>query len=321
MNARLELHCHLDGSVRPATVAELADEQGVVLDRPVEQAVVAPADCGTLMTYLSYIEPIVDVLQTPAALSRAARELVHDWSADGVGYGEVRFAPQLHGRHGMSLDDAVLAVAEGLAAGGADTGVATGLLLCCLRQQPGETSEAVVDVAVRHRDVVAGVDLAGDESKPGVAHRAAFEAAHAAGLDVTIHAGEAAGAESVWEALDVLGATRIGHGVRAVEEEALLARLRADAVALEMCPVSNVQTGAVATLADHPADWLLDAGLAVTVSTDARTTSSTTLNREFDELARTFGWGDEQEARCQVHARRAAFTTTASATPSHDHEH
>lgn len=307
MNHRIELHCHLDGSVRPATVAELAAQRGTPLPGPATELLVAPRDCGDLMTYLRYLDPALDVLQTPESLHRVARELVHDWLADGVDYGEVRFAPQLHGSCGMSLDDAVRAVAGGLVAGSAETGVHYGLLLCCLRQQPPEVSERVVDTALRHRDLVCGVDLAGDESQPGLTHRDAFAAAHAAGLPVTIHAGEAAGPDSVWEALDVLGAARIGHGLRSAADQALLDRLRRDRIPLEMCPTSNVQTGAAPGLAAHPADRLLADGLTVTISTDARTTSATTLGREFDTLAAQFGWTADHESRCQEHARAAAF--------------
>ncbi|WP_030558776.1 adenosine deaminase [Streptomyces aureocirculatus] len=306
---RHELHCHLDGSVRPGTIADLAREQGITLDRPVEELVVAPPDCGSLTRFLTYIDVPVRVLQTPDALTRAARELVEDWSADGVVHGEVRFAPQLHGRHGMSLDDAVRAVADGLAAGRRATGVRTGLLLCCLRHQSPDESLAVAEAAVRHRDSVAGLDLAGDERLHGARpHRAAFDVAHAAGLPCTVHAGEAAGPESMWEALDVLGARRIGHGVRCTGDDALLARLRADRVALEMCPTSNVQTGAVPDLAAHPATRLLSAGLPVTISTDTRTTSATSLGREFAALRRTAGWSAADEALAQEHAARAVFT-------------
>lgn len=306
---RYELHCHLDGSVRPGTVAELAAGQGIPLDRPAEDLVVAPRDCGSLMRYLSYLDPVLDVLQTPEALRRAARELVHDWHADGVVVGEVRFAPQLHGRNGMTMDEAVNAVAGGLALGSAETSVHSGLLLCCLRHQSPEVSEQVVDTALRHRALVVGVDLAGDESLPGQAHRSAFAAAHAGGLAVTIHAGEAAGPRSVWEAIDVLGAARIGHGVRAVEDPALVERLRRDGIALEMCPSSNLQTGAIAELACHPADRLLADGLVVTLSTDGRTTSATTLGREFGLMAEEFGWTGDHETRCQDNARAAAFAT------------
>ncbi|MFG6198572.1 adenosine deaminase [Nonomuraea sp. JJY05] len=302
MNRRYELHCHLDGSLRPGTIADLAHSQGITLEAPVEQLVTAPAGCGSLSRFLTYIEVPLQVLQTPDALSRAARELVEDWSADGVVYGEARFAPQLHGRQGMTVDEAVEAVAEGLAAGEAATGVRTGLLLCCLRHQTPEQSLAVAETAVRHRDQVAGLDLAGDERLyAGTPHRAAFELAHAAGLPCTVHAGEAAGPESMWEAIDVLGARRIGHGVRCTGDSALLERLRRDRIALEMCPISNVLTGAVPGLSEHPAIPLLEGGLAVTVSTDARTTAGTTLEREFA------GWTAEQERLAQANAAGAAF--------------
>ncbi|MFF0771247.1 adenosine deaminase [Nonomuraea wenchangensis] len=306
--ARYELHCHLDGSVRPGTVADLARSQGVVLDGPVERLVIAPADCGSLTRYLPYIDLPLQVLQTPDALHRAARELVEDWQADGVVYGEVRFAPQLHTRRDMSQDEAVQAVAAGLAAGRRDTGVRTGLLLCCLRHQTPEESLAVAETALRHRDEVAGLDLAGDERLYGAAaHLPAFDLAHQAGLPCTVHAGEAAGPDSVWEAIDVLGARRIGHGVRCADDQALLERLRRDGIALEMCPTSNVQTGAVATWAAHPAARLMDQGLKVTISTDARTTSATTVRQEFERLREAAGWRNEQDELAQVHAAGAAF--------------
>lgn len=314
--ARYDLHCHLDGSVRPGTVADLAREQGVVVDRPVTELVTAPPDCGSLTRYLTYIDLPLQVLQTPDALRRAARELVEDWHADGVVHGEARFAPQLHGLQGMTLDEAVSAVAAGLADGRAATGVRTALLLCCLRHQTPEESLAVAETAVRRRDVVSGLDLAGDERLfPGAPHRPAFDAAHAAGLPCTVHAGEAAGAASVWEALDVLGARRIGHGVRCAEDDALLDRLRRDRITLEMCPISNVQTGAASGLAAHPAPRLLADGLAVTIGTDARTTSATTLEREFAALRETAGWGGEQERLVAEHAAAGAFGPLETARP------
>ncbi|MCG5217904.1 adenosine deaminase [Streptosporangium sp. KLBMP 9127] len=304
---RVELHCHLDASVRPGTVADLAGVQGVPLDAPVEHLVTAPSDCGGLPRFLTYLDLPLRVLQTPDALRRAARELVEDWHADGVTYGEARFAPQLHGRFGMTQDEAVRAVAEGLAEGRDTTGVGTGLLLCCLRHQTPEESLSVAETALRNRDQVAGLDLAGDERCPGVPHRAAFDLAHAAGLPCTVHAGEAAGPRSIWEALDVLGARRIGHGVRCTTDQALLARLRSEDVTLEMCPTSNVRTAAVPHLRAHPADRLLAAGLRVTISTDARTTCDTTVEREFAAMRAEFGWTADEETRCQANATRAAF--------------
>lgn len=311
--ARYELHCHLDASVRPATLAEFARAAGLTLPRPVRALAVAPPGSGSLAAFLTYLDLPVTLLQHPDALRRAARELVEDWHADGVVYGEARFAPQLHTRAGMAIDDAVRAVSAGLLDGAAATGVATGLIVCCLRHEPLDTSLAVVDAALRHRDLVDGLDLAGDEANPGTAHREAFDLAHAAGLPVTVHAGEAAGPASVWEALDVLGARRIGHGVRCVREEALVQRLLRDRVPLEMCPRCNVLTGAVSTLADHPADRLLARGLAVTVSTDARTTADTTLDHEFTALTDEFGWTEQHARRVQDNARAAAFARPGSA--------
>lgn len=304
---RYELHCHLDASVRPATIVALAREQGLDLPAPVRQLAVAPLGVGSLRAFLPYLDIALDVLQTPQALRRVAAELVDDWCRDHVVYGEVRFAPQLHTRAGMHIDDAIDAVAAGLAHGTAVTGVRTGLLLCCLRHQQPQHSLEIADAAVRRRDVVAGLDLAGDERYPGGPHREAFDLAHAAGLPVTVHAGEAAGPASVWEALDVLGACRIGHGVRSIGDTALLGRLHRDQVTLETCPRCNVLTGSVPTITAHPVDRLLRAGLQVTVSTDARTTADTTLNAEFRTLRATFDWTDNEERRCQDNAARAAF--------------
>ena len=220
--------------------------------------------------------------------------------------GEMRFAPQLHTRTGMTIDDAILAVAAGAAEGARATGVRTGLLLCCLRHQSPEISLAVADAAVRHGGIV-GLDLAGDERLPGAPHREAFDLARSGGLPVTVHAGEAAGPESVWEAIDVLGARRIGHGVRITGDSGLVDRLLRDRIALEMCPRSNVLTGAAPSIHEHPADRLLHRGLAVTISTDGRTTADTDLSREFDLLAEAFAWGAAEIVRVQENARHAAF--------------
>lgn len=315
--ARYELHCHLDGSVRLDTIGDLAREAGLALPKPVRELAVAPSDVGSLNAFLRYLELPLDVLQHPSALRRAARELVEEWHEDGVVYGEARFAPQLHTRAGMSIDDAIHAVAAGLREGTLITGVATGLLVCCLRHQPLDESLAIADAAVRLRDLVAGVDLAGAESYSGTAHREAFDIVHSAGLPVTIHAGEAAGPASVWEAIDVLGARRIGHGVRSVNEDALVQRLARDRIPLEMCPRCNVMTGAVSHLADHPADRFLSRGLAVTINTDGRTTAETSLDREFALLAGQFGWTTRHWRQVQENAREAAFARPEGAGNRH----
>jgi adenosine deaminase len=304
---RYELHCHLDGSVRLSTIAELAHSEGLVLPRPVAELAVAPADVGSLHGFLPYIDVALDVLQTPAALGRVAGELVEDWAADGVVHGEVRFAPQLHLRQGMSVPEAVVAVARGLLDAGERLGVEVALILCCLRHQPPETSLEVATAAVSHPGLVSGLDLAGDERLPGEPHVEAFAIAHQSGLAVTVHAGEGAGPESVWEAIDVLGARRIGHGVRSVGDRSLLDRLTTDRIALETCPRCNVLTRAVPAMAAHPIDALLRRGLVVTVSTDTRTTADSTLAREFDALGQQFGWGPDEHSVVQAFARESAF--------------
>jgi len=233
---------------------------------------------------------------------------VEDLGADGVIYGEARFAPQLHTRAGLSMQQVLEAVHAGLTAGAAGTGVRVGLIVFCLRHQPVELSQEVARLAADNRDKVCALDLAGDEARyGGVSHRPAFELAREAGLRRTVHAGEAAGGRSVWEALQSLAAERIGHGVRVEEESGLVEEIKRRGIALEMCPRSNVQTRAVPHFHHHPIDRLLKQGLQVTVSTDARTLSDTTVTGEFQRLARQFGWGREEFWQCQIHAAHAAF--------------
>ncbi|MER6950188.1 adenosine deaminase [Nonomuraea sp. NPDC000554] len=307
MSARIELHCHLDGSVRVPTIAQLAEEQGVSLPGPVRDLAVAPARPLSLPAYISRIDVALSVMQTAGALRRTARELVEDWARDGVVYGEARFAPQLHQRRGLTLPQILDAVSEGLAEGAAATGVQTGLILCCLRPDPVTTSIRVAELAAANAHRVAGLDLAGDEAIPAAPHAAAFRLAHEAGLPVTVHAGETQGPDSVRQALDELGARRIGHGVRAVHDDVLVGRLAREAVTLETCPTSNLQTGAVPSLAAHPARRLMARGVPVTVSTDARTVSGTTLGDEFEVLRRELGWTAADDRSAQLSAAAAAF--------------
>jgi adenosine deaminase len=307
---KIELHCHLDASVRIATVADLGQEIGLRLAEPLAPALVAPEICLDLADYLLRIDLALEVMQRRDQLVRIAREFVEDLAAEGVIYGEVRFAPQLHLRQGLSLQDVVDAVHEGLLRGQRQTGVATGLILCCLRHESKQSSLAIAKLALANRDKVCALDLAGDEARfSGRAHVEAFALARAEGLRRTVHAGEAAGPDSIREALVQLGAERIGHGVRIEESAKVEDAVKRAGVALEMCPLSNVQTRAASSLADHPIDRLLRSGLRVTVSTDARTVSQTTVSAEFARLAQTFGWGMEEFWRCQHHAADAAFVS------------
>ncbi len=305
---KIELHCHLDACVRPSTVAAIAQETGIEAPQPIAPALIAPPECDDLLDYLQRIHLAVDVMQREQDLTRIAAELVEDLAADGVVYAEIRFAPQLHQRKGLTLQQVLDAVNTGFAAGYRAHGVRVGTIVCCLRHESPAASLRVAELAVRNAGPVVALDLAGDEARhPGHPHAAAFALARSAGLHRTVHAGEAAGPESVIEALDVLGAERIGHGVRTVEQPALVDRLRTEAVPLEMCPTSNVQTRAISTFAGHPLPWLLAEGLKVTVNTDGRTVSDTTLTREFERLRDERGLDAEAFWRCQGHALEAAF--------------
>ncbi|MGC2323537.1 MAG: adenosine deaminase [Terriglobales bacterium] len=309
---KIELHCHLDCCVRLETAAELAQEMKIEVYEPLRTALVAPELCHDLADYLMRVDLAVALMQTPESLTRIAHELVEDFAADGVIYGEVRFAPQLHRRNGLTLQQVLDEVYKGLLLGQKQFNVRTGLILCCLRHEPAELSVEVAKLAVANPDKVCALDLAGDEARyPGRPHAAAFRLAREAGLRRTVHAGEAAGPASVREALDELFAERIGHGVRVEQDPQLVERVRSQAIPLEMCPKSNVQTRAAVSLDGHPISRLLRQGVRVTVNTDARTTTETSITREFERLASWHAWGLAEFWQCQRNAAEAAFAAPA----------
>jgi adenosine deaminase len=307
---KLELHCHLDACLRLETAADIGRDLGMPLPRPLRDALVAPEEaCADLGDYLTRITLAVQLLQRPQDLRRVARELAEDMALDGVVYAEVRFAPQLHTRLGLGLAEILDAVHQGLQDGQRAHGVALRLIVCTLRHEAPETSLEVARVAAAHPDKVCALDLAGDEGRfPDCApHAPAFAVAREAGLHLTAHAGENGGAPNVRGALDLLGVRRVGHGVRVEEDPDLVARLVHEGVSLDMCPRSNVQTRAVDGLAAHPIDRLLRNGATVTVSTDGRTVSGTTVTQELLRLREQFGWGLEEFRACQRNAARVAF--------------
>jgi adenosine deaminase len=307
---KIELHCHLDASLRVSTVAELGRKIGLDLPTPLEPALIAPECCIDLADYLVRIDLALEVMQQRDHLVRISREVVEDLASDGTIYGEIRFAPQLHLRNGLNMQEVLNAVHEGLRQGEQQTGMKTGLIVCCLRHESGERSLEIAKLALNNRDKVCALDLAGDEARYiGAPHAEAFALAKSEGLHRTVHAGEAAGAESIREAIDVLGAERIGHGVRITESDELQDRAKATRLPLEMCPLSNVQTRAATSLAGHPIDRLFRKGLHVTVNTDCRTVSLTTLAKEFDRLESTFNWGATEFHQCQRNSAEAAFVT------------
>ena len=309
---KIELHVHLDTSVRPQTVGELASQQGICVLGDLNSALIAPPICNNLADYLTRVDLALQVLQTAAALERVAYELVEDMAAENMVYAEIRYAPQLCIRQGLSMQQVIDAVAAGLQAARVDFGVRTGQIICCLRHDPSALSHEVAQYAIANwaPGKVVGLDLAADEAVyDGIPHRTAFRLARGVGLPCTVHAGEAAGGESVREAIEVLGAQRIGHGVHLQQDPSLYAPVRTRHIALEMCPTSNVQTRAVPSLAQHPIDRYLKYDLPVTVNTDGRTTSNTTLTREYMSLVRQFGWGLPELQRVVLAAAASAFVS------------
>ncbi|HEU4348973.1 MAG TPA: adenosine deaminase, partial [Actinoplanes sp.] len=307
------LHDHLDGGLRPATIVELADAAGHELPETDPDRLgdwfVAAADSGSLERYLETFAHTVAVMQTGEALHRVARECALDLAADGVVYAEVRYAPEQHLERGLNLDQVVEAVHAGFAAGcheAAERGqpIRVGTLLTAMRH--AARSQEIAELAVRFRDTgVVGFDIAGAEAGfPPTRHLDAFEYLQRENFHFTIHAGEAFGLPSIWQAIQWCGADRLGHGVRIVDDitgtstEPVLGRLAAyvrdKRIPLELCPSSNVQTGAAPSIVEHPIGLLHDLRFRVTVNTDNRLMSGVTMSSELSALAETFGFGLEE---------------------------
>ncbi|MBN1093879.1 adenosine deaminase [Blastococcus sp. TML/M2B] len=318
------LHDHLDGGLRPQTVLELADAHGYRALPASDAAELAvwfrkAADSGSLVRYLETFAHTVGVMQTADAIHRVARECALDLAADGVVLAEVRFAPELATAGGLPIEAVVEAMVDGLAAGSAEataagTPIRVGALLCAMRQE--DRWEEVAGLVVRYRDAgVVGFDLAGPEiGFPPDRIPAAIALLDRAGAHRTIHAGEAAGVDSIRAALDGARAERLGHGIRIADEVAddgalgpVAQRVLDAQVPLEVAPSSNVQTGAYPSLAAHPVDRLHRLGFAVTVNTDNRLMSGVSASSELTAVAEAFGWGWDDVATVTERALAAAF--------------
>jgi adenosine deaminase len=317
------LHDHLDGGLRPSTVVELAREIGYHelpsqdVDE-VAQWLRRGAHRGHLKFYLDAFRHTVAVMQTREALTRVAAECAEDLAADGVVYAEVRFAPELHVAGGLTLEQVVNAVLEGFRLGSAGRGITVYALLTAMRT--AARSLEIAELAVRHRDEgVVGFDIAGAEAgSPPTRHLDAFQYVARENFHITIHAGEGFGLPSIWEALQWCGAERLGHGVRIVDDirisadgTASLGRLasyvRDLRIPLEMCPTSNVQTGAAASIETHPIGLLRQLSFRVTVNTDNRLMSGVTLSSEFAKLGEAFGYGWSDMEWLTINAMKSAF--------------
>jgi adenosine deaminase len=318
------LHDHLDGGLRPQTVLELARQIGYQ-DLPgdnVEELttrLTEGAHRGHLEIYLDAFRHTVAVMQTPDALRRVAAECAEDLAADGIVYAEVRFAPELHTECGLSLGEVVEAVLDGFRRGSQGRGIKVYALLTAMRT--AARSLEIAELAVRYRDEgVVGFDIAGAEAGwPPSRHLDAFQFLKRENFHFTIHAGEAFGLPSIWEAVQYCGAERLGHGVRIADDIAisaagsvrlgrLAAYVRDRRIPLEMCPTSNIQTGAAPSIARHPLRLLRQLSFRVTVNTDNRLMSQVTLSSEFHRLVTEFGYGWSDVEWLTINAMKSAFT-------------
>lgn len=283
---KTDLHVHLDGSLRLATILELAEGEGIELPAQDEAGLKAAIGCGnnfgSLVEYLRGFDITLRVMQTESSLERIAFELAEDAHRENVRYMEVRYAPMLHTRRGMKLTAVVEAVLDGLGRAQETLGIKSNIILCGIRNISPESSYQMAElcVAYKNRGVV-GFDLAGAEAEfPPKHHRAAFQLVRDNNINTTIHAGEAYGPLSIAQAIHVCGAHRIGHGVRLREDGDLLHYVIDHRIPLECCPSSNVQTGAVKDLELHPLKLYFDLGVRVTVNTDNRLITDTSMSKE-----------------------------------------
>ncbi|UVI37933.1 adenosine deaminase [Brevibacterium spongiae] len=327
---KVSLHDHLDGGLRPSTMLELAENIGHTLPAADAESLgrwfSESANSGDLVRYLETFSHTVAVMQTEDNLRRVAKEWVLDQVADGVFYAEARWAPEQHLEGGLTLDAVVEAVQDGLEAGVSEAAsggkyIRVGQLITAMRQ--ADNSLAIAELAIRHREKgsesgVVGFDIAGPENGfPPSAHLSAFNALHQAYVPVTIHAGEAAGKESIHEAITICHAQRLGHGARIVEDmdivegEGQLGSLAAwvldQQIPLELCPSSNLQTDIGGTIASHPITGLKDLGFAVTINPDNRLMSGTSVSREMRLLVDEAGWTQTDLEWATVNAVTAAF--------------
>ncbi len=308
---KVELHLHLDCSLSYDVVSRLSP--GVTLDQ-YRETFIAPPKCTNLADFLTRTPRAYRLMQAEEPLRLVVDDLFEQLRDDNVIYAEIRFAPLLHTESGLSPEDVVEIVERATAAASERTGVDARLILCTLRHYDEGQSMTTARLVHRFRGTrVAGLDIAADEAGFSLEkHIAAFRFAADHQIPCTAHAGEARGAESVWETLQNLRPRRIGHGVRSIEDPALVTHLRANRIHLEVCPSCNVQIDIYGEYRDHPINELFRQGVSVGVNTDARTIVDVTLSEEYRRLHDTFGWTNEQFLECNRNALLAAFVPEGS---------
>jgi len=316
------LHDHLDGGLRPSTVVDLAAEYGYTGLPTTDVGELTEwfnrgGKENDLVLYLETFEHTVGVMQHRDAIERVAFECAQDLAADGVVYAEVRFAPEQHMEAGLNLDEVLAAVLAGFERGSAGTDLTIYTICSAMRTAAHSMEIARLAIENRHRGVV-GFDIAGaEEGFPPTRHLDAFQLVMRENFHATIHAGEAFGLPSIWEALQYCGAARLGHGVRIVDDITgdageeqlgdLAAYVRDRRICLELCPTSNVNTGVCDSIADHPIGMLRRLRFRITVNTDNRLMSDTSMSKEFEQLHEAFGWGLADFEWITINSMKSAF--------------
>ena len=303
---KVELHLHLDCSLSYQVVRRLNSN---ITEDQFRGSFIAPRRCSSLAEYLTRAPHAIRLMQSKDALKLVVEDMFEQLAADNIIYVELRYGPLLHLDEGLTPEEVVETVDRAVEECIRETGIEARLILCTLRhytcEQSLETARLVERAKGSH---TVALDIAGDEAAyPLAPHKAAYDYAHERGLFVTAHAGEAAGAESVWETLRELAPSRIGHGIRSVEDPKLITHLKQQHIHLEVCPTSNVQTNVCNSLREHPVDRLYRDGISLSINTDSRTITDTTLSREYQELEQTFQWSREELLRCNLEGIRAAF--------------
>ena len=307
---KVELHLHFDCSLSYAVVSRLYPSN---TPEDFHNDFIAPAKCSNLVQMLTRSANSIALMQTEEQLRLAIFDVFEQLRQEHVYYAELRFAPLLHTRKGLSTEEVVAIVDAAAASASETTGVEARIILCTLRHFTTEQSLQTVKLVERFKGTrIAALDIAGDEaSYPLEPHVPAFQFAAQNGIPYTAHAGEAVGAISVRETLRLLRPSRIGHGVHSIEDPTLVDQLRIAHIHLELCPTSNYQTNAVYTFADHPIAKLYDAGVSLSVNSDCRTLCNINLTQEYVKLHAIFGWDETQFLQCNLNAIRAAFLPEA----------
>jgi adenosine deaminase len=303
---KVELHLHLDCSLSYHVVRTLNPS---ITEEAYRRDFIAPARCTNLVDFLTRTPHGIALMQTEEQLRLVVFDLFEQLQQDHLLYAEIRFAPLLHTDRNLSSEQVVETVEAATSQACASSGIEARLILCTLRHFSAEQSLQTARLIERFRGTrVAALDLAGDEAGfPITSHIPAYQYVADRNLPCTAHAGEASGPQSIWETLHSLHPWRIGHGVRSIEDPALIEHLRKERIHLEVCPTSNLQTNIYETFPDHPINRLYELGISVSVNTDARTITNITLTQEYEKLHRFFAWDTQHFLRCNLEAIRAAF--------------